>query len=62
MPTIDVSNEQEVRDYFVRLEQECPGVVKAMKEMNISYQQYLVGLLALNRPTSFSTNSVRLYL
>ena len=61
-PVVDLGNEQQVQDYFARLEQECPGVIKAMKEMNISYQQYLVGLLALNRPASFSTNSTRLYL
>lgn len=61
-PIIDVSNEEEVRDYFIRLEQECPGIVHAMKEMNISYQQYLMGLLALSRPISFSTSSTKLTL
>ena len=62
MPLIDPRNEQEVRDYFARLEQECPGVIRAMEDMNVSYQQYLVGLLALSRPVSFSTNSATLTL
>jgi hypothetical protein len=53
------SNERQIREFFARLEQESPGVVKAMKEMNISYQQYLIGLLALSRPVMSSSNSLK---
>ena len=62
MPDIDLSNEQEVRDYFARLEYEFPTVVETMKVLNVSYQQYLTALLALNRQTSFSATSTRLEL
>jgi hypothetical protein len=59
---IDVSDEEQVRDYFARLEQEAPGVIEAMNLLNISYQQYLVGLLALNQPVSSSSNTAKLNL
>ena len=57
---IDVSDEEQVRDYFARLEKQAPGVIEAMNKLSISYQQYLVGLLALNQPVSSSTNTTKL--
>jgi len=61
-PLLDVANEAEVREYFARLEKDYPQLIEAMKVMNISYQQYLAALLALNRQASFSTSSARLTL
>lgn len=57
---IDVSDEEQVRDYFASLEQQAPGVIEAMNKLSISYQQYLVGLLALNQPVSSSTSTTKL--
>ncbi|MHB8656275.1 MAG: hypothetical protein ACYDA9_20655 [Terriglobia bacterium] len=61
-PNLDVHNEPEVREYFARLEKEYPQLIEAMKVMNISYQQYLAALSALNGQQSFSTSSTRLTL
>lgn len=61
-PTLNLNDENEVRAYFTRLEQEYPQLIEAMKVMNISYQQYLAALQALTRRASFSSSSTRLTL
>jgi cell division septum initiation protein DivIVA len=53
----DLYDEQQVRDFFARIEKEYPQLIEAIKAMNISYQQYLTSLQALNRHSSFSTGS-----
>lgn len=58
----DTRNEEEVRAFFARLEREYPQLIEAMKVMNISYQQYLAALQALNQRTSYSTATARLTL
>lgn len=58
----DIRNEEQLRAYFARLEKEYPQLIEAMKVMNISYQQYLTALQALNQRSSFSTGSTRLTL
>lgn len=58
----DVTNEDQVREYFERLKRDYPQVFEAMEVMNISYRQYLVALQALNQRSSVSTNFTRLSL
>ncbi len=62
LQVVDLSNEDEVRAYFERLQQEYPQVFEAMRVMNISYRQYLAALQAMNQRSSVSTNSTRLSL
>jgi hypothetical protein len=62
IPTIDVSNEDQVRDYFARLEREYPELIEAMKVMNISYPQYLAAMRAMTPQSSVSTSSAQLTL
>jgi hypothetical protein len=62
LQVVDLSNEDEVRAYFERLQREYPQVFEAMRVMNISYRQYLAALQALNQRSSVSTNSTRLSL
>jgi hypothetical protein len=64
LPTqfVDVSNEDELRAYFQRLQEAYPQVYEAMQVMNISYRQYLAVLQSLNQRSSISTNSTRLSL
>ena len=59
---VDVTNEDQVRAYFERLQREYPQVFEAMKIMNISYRQYLAALQTLNQRSSVSTNFTRLSL
>lgn len=59
---VDVKNEDELRAYFERLQQDYPQVYEAMRVMNISYRQYLTALQSLNQRSSISTNSTRLSL
>ncbi len=59
-PVLDIRNEEEVRQYFAQLEAEYPQLIEAMKVMNISYQQYLNALEAMNQPSSVSTSSAAL--
>lgn len=61
-PIADLRDEDQVRAYFGRLEREYPQLIEAMKVMNISYQQYLAALHALNQRASFSSSSTRLTL
>ncbi len=61
-PLVDLHNEQEVHAFFARLEREYPQLIEAMRVMNISYQQYLAALRALDQRTSFSTGSSQLML
>lgn len=61
-PSVDLHSEEEVRAYFAYLERECPQLVEAMRVLNISYQQYLVAVRALNQQSSFSTSSTQLML
>lgn len=56
-PIVDARNEQEVRDYFARLERAYPQIIEAMKVLNIPYQQYLAAIQALQQRSSFSTSS-----
>ncbi|MGD1155789.1 MAG: hypothetical protein ABSA41_08165 [Terriglobia bacterium] len=62
IPQIDPRNEEQVRAYFARLEREYPELIEAMKVMNISYQQYLTAIKAMNQQSSISTSSTRLTL
>ncbi len=62
IPAIDVSDEQAVRDYFARLERYSPELIEAMKTLNISYQQYLTAMRAMNQHSSLSTDSAQLTL
>jgi predicted patatin/cPLA2 family phospholipase len=62
VPSVDVRSEQEVRAYFEQLEREYPQLIEAMRVMNISYQQYLAALRALQQQSSFSTSSTQLTL
>lgn len=62
IPQIDPGNEDQVRAYFARLEREYPQLIEAMKVMNISYQQYLAAMRAMNQQSSISTSSTRLTL
>jgi len=62
IPMIDVSNEEQVRDYFARLERDYPQLIEAMKVMNISYPQYLAAMQAMNQRPSISTSSAQLTL
>ena len=62
LPKVDLHNEDEVRAYFAYLERECPQLVEAMRVLNISYQQYLAAVRALNQQSSFSTSSTQLML
>ena len=57
---VDPRNEAELRAYFERLERDNPQLIEAMRVLNISYQQYLAALQALNQRSSFSTGSVPL--
>jgi len=57
---VDPHNEAELRAYFERLERDYPQLIEAMRVLNISYQQYLASLQALNQRASFSTSSTRL--
>lgn len=61
-PLVDVSNEDELRAYFERLQKDYPQVYEAMRVMNISYRQYLAVLQSLNQRSSISTNFTRLSL
>jgi hypothetical protein len=62
IPQIDPGNEEQARAYFARLEREYPQLIEAMKVMNISYQQYLAAMRAMNQQSSISTSSTRLTL
>jgi deoxyadenosine/deoxycytidine kinase len=62
IPTIEVSDEKQVRDYFARLEQDYPQLIETMKVMNVSYQQYLAAMQAMNQRCSISTSSAQLTL
>ena len=55
-------NEQELREFFARLEKEYPNLIEAMKVLNVSYQQYLALLEAATQPGTVSGNSARLML
>jgi hypothetical protein len=59
---VNLHNEEELRAYFARLEQEYPQLIEAMRVLNISYQNYLAALQALNQRASVSTSSTRLNL
>ena len=59
---IDLKNEEELRAYFERLQEDYPQVYEAMRVMNISYRQYLAVLQSLNQRSSISTNFTRLSL
>jgi hypothetical protein len=61
-PQVDLRNEEQVRVYFARLERDHPQLVEAMKVMNISYQQYLAAMRAMNQQSSISTSSAQLTL
>ena len=54
---VDIRNEQEVRDYFDRLEQDNPQLIEAMKVLGISYRQYILAMQAISQRTSISTGS-----
>jgi len=56
-PIEDMKNEEQVRAYFVRLEQQYPDLIEAMKVMDISYRQYLFSLQAMRQQSSFSTGT-----
>jgi hypothetical protein len=56
-PVVDIRDEESVRLYFEQLERQYPEMVKALRVMNISYQEYLTAILALNQQCSFSTAS-----
>ncbi len=62
IPQIDVRNEEQVRDYFARLERDYPQLIEAMKVMNISYPQYLAAMRAMSQQSSISTSSAQLTL
>jgi hypothetical protein len=62
IPTIEVSDEKQVRDYFARLEQDYPQLIETMKVMNVSYQQYLAAMQAMNQRCYISTSSAQLTL
>lgn len=57
LPTLDIRDEESVRLYFERLESEYPEMIQALRVMNISYQEYLAAILAMNQQSSFSTTS-----
>jgi deoxyadenosine/deoxycytidine kinase len=55
--TLDIRDEQSVRSYFEQLEREYPEMIETLRVMNISYQEYLAAILAMNQQSSFSTAS-----
>lgn len=62
LPTPDPRNEQQVKEFFARLEALYPDVVRAMKVLNISYRDYLAMLQASKQAPSISTSSTHIEL
>ena len=56
-PIVDLRDEESLRLYFARLESQYPEMIEALRVMNISYQEYLAAILAMNQQSSFSTAS-----
>jgi hypothetical protein len=57
LPTPDIRDEESIRLYFERLESEYPEMIRTLRVMNISYQEYLAAILAMNQQSSHSTAS-----
>ena len=55
-------SEQEIQEFFARLEREYPDLIEAMKVLNVSYQQYLAVLEAMTQARTVSSNSAKLML
>ncbi len=58
----DVRDRAQVDEFFTRLEQLYPDVVRAMKLINMSQEQYLAILRATKPSVSLSTSSARIEL
>lgn len=55
-------SEQEIQEFFARMEQEYPDLVEAMRVLNVSYSQYLAMLEAATQSTTLSSSSAKLTL
>lgn len=61
-PITDIRDEQQVAKYLLELDQEHPGIIQTLREMNTSYQQYIIALSMIKSPYFFSSDSVTLTL
>jgi hypothetical protein len=60
LPTPDPKNDQEVREFFAKLEALYPEVIQAMKTLNLCYSEYLAILQASRQTPSLSTSSTHI--